>query len=76
MARNKKAEIEIRETENDTENYTEVEVFESDRSIGIISELDDGNFEAIYLNGAKRKLSTLEEGVEYIIREYNLHDMK
>lgn len=74
MARKKQIEIEIQETKNDSPKYTELEVLVNKKVIGEIKQIEE-QYEAVYMNGSKMRLPQVDEAVEYLIMQYNLHDM-
>lgn len=79
MARNKtkKAEVEIKEAPHGKDDdRTELEILINGQSIGKVIEEDNHTFEAHYHTGSVRKLKTMDEGVEFILMEYNLHEMR
>ncbi|HAJ70099.1 MAG: DUF2969 family protein [Alkalibacterium gilvum] len=72
--RNKNIEVEINETKNNTETYTEYELLVRKKAIGTLQQEGDGLVNVIFKSGKKRTAQTIDEGVQMIIEEYNLHD--
>ncbi|GEK91809.1 DUF2969 family protein [Alkalibacterium kapii] len=72
--RNKNIEVEINETKNNTETYTEYELIVRKKIIGTLQQEGDGPVTVIFKSGKKRSAQTIDEGVQMIIEEYNLHD--
>ena len=72
--RNKNIEVEINETTNNTENFTEYELVVRKKVIGKLQQDGDGPVSVTFKSGNKRKAHSIDEGVQMIIEEHNLHD--
>ncbi|PRY79335.1 DUF2969 family protein [Alkalibacterium olivapovliticus] len=72
--RNKNIEVEINETENSKGNYTELELVVRKKVIGKIMQKEDGPVSVEFKTGKKRTARSVDEGVQLVIEEYNLHD--
>lgn len=72
--RNKNIEVEINETENSKANYTELELVVRKKVIGKIMQKADGPVSVEFKTGKKRTARSVDEGIQLVIEEYNLHD--
>lgn len=72
--RNKNIEVEINEMENSKGNYTELELVVRKKVIGKIMQKEDGPVSVEFKTGKKRTARSVDEGVQLVIEEYNLHD--
>jgi len=72
--RNKQIEVEINETENNTDTFTEYELVVRKRVIGKLQQEGDGLVNVEFKSGKKRTAQSIDEGVQMIIEEHNLHD--
>lgn len=77
MARkNKPVEVDIRETNKNKENVTELEVVVKKKVIGKIrQEEGDRQVSVEMSSGKKRQVGSIDEAIETVIAEYNLHDL-
>lgn len=74
VKRNKQIEVEINETENNTEEFTELELVVKKKVIGTLQKEGDSLVSVEFKSGKKRTAQSIDEGVQMIIEEYNLHD--
>lgn len=72
--RNRQIEVEINETKNNTEDFTEFELVVKKKVIGRLQQEGDGLVNVEFKSGNKRTAQTIDQGVQMIIEEYNLHD--
>lgn len=72
--KNKQIEVEINETQNNTDTFTEYELVVRKRVIGKLQQEGDGLVNVEFNSGKKRTAQSIDEGVQMIIEEYNLHD--
>lgn len=72
--RNKNIEVEIQETKKNSNDYTELEVVVKKQVIGTISQPEGEQATVVLKSGKKHKVKTVEEGIQLVIAEYNLHD--
>lgn len=72
--RNKQIEVEINETANNTDTYTEYELVVRKKVIGKLQQEGDGLVNVEFKSGKKRTAQSMDEGVQMIIEEHNLHD--
>lgn len=77
MARkNKPIEVDIRETDKNKNNVTDLEVVVKKKVIGTIHQADGDRLVSVEMSsGKKRQVSSVDEAIETIIAEYNLHDL-
>lgn len=72
--RNKNIEVEINETSNNKNDVTELELVVRKKVIGKLQQQADGPVTVEFKSGNKRTVPSIEEGIQTIIAEYNLHD--
>ncbi|OJF92155.1 DUF2969 family protein [Alkalibacterium sp. f15] len=72
--RNKQIEVEINETKNNTDAFTELELVVKKKVIGTLQQEGDSLVGVEFKSGKKRTAQSIDEGVQMIIEEYNLHD--
>lgn len=72
--RNKNIEVEIQETKKNSNDYTELEVVVKKQVIGTISQPEGEQATVLLKSGKTYKVKTVEEGIQLVIAEYNLHD--
>lgn len=72
--RNKNIEVEIQETKKNSTSYTELEVVVKKQVIGTISQPEGEQATVVFKSGKSRTVKTVEEGIQTVIAEYNLHD--
>ena len=77
MARkNKPIEVDIRETDKSKNNVTDLEVVVKKKVIGTIHQEDGDRLVSVEMSsGKKRQVNSVDEAIETIIAEYNLHDL-
>lgn len=77
MARkNKPIEVDIRETDKNKNNVTDLEVVVKKKVIGTIHQEDGDRLVSVEMSsGKKRQVNSVDEAIETIIAEYNLHDL-
>lgn len=77
MARkNKPIEVDIRETDKHKGDTTDLEVVVKKKIIGTIhQEANDRHVSVEMSSGKKRQVASVDEAIETIIAEYNLHDL-
>lgn len=73
--RNKKSEVVIQETSNNTENFTELELFIHKDKIGTIQQPKGETITTINKNGNEAKAKSIDEAINNLIMDYNLHYM-
>ncbi|SDK95133.1 DUF2969 family protein [Alkalibacterium thalassium] len=71
---NKQIEVEINETAKNTKDYTELELVVRKKVIGKIMQKSNGPVTVEFKSGKKRTARSVDEGIQLIIEEYNLHD--
>ncbi|MFO8069695.1 MAG: DUF2969 family protein [Alkalibacterium sp.] len=74
VKRNKQTEVEINETKNNTDEFTELELVVGKKVIGTLQQEGDSLVSVEFKSGKKRTAQSIDEGVQMIIEEYNLHD--
>lgn len=72
--RNKNIEVEIRETERNTDAFTELEVVVKKQVIGTIEQAEGEQARVLLKSGKVRPAKTIDDGIQLVIAEYNLHD--
>ncbi|API90153.1 hypothetical protein BKP56_13240 [Marinilactibacillus sp. 15R] len=72
--RNKNIEVEIKETTNQSDSLTELEVLVKNKVIGTVRQLLDEQVTVLYKAEKEMTAKTIDEGIQMIIAEYNLHD--
>lgn len=72
--RNKNIEVEIQETPNNTEITTELEVLVNKKIIGTVHQEKGEQASVHYKSGKEMTAKSVEDGIQMIIAEYNLHD--
>lgn len=72
--RNKNIEVEIRETANQSDSLTELEVLVNNKVIGTVRQPQDEQVAVMYKSEKEMTAKTIDEGIQVIIAEYNLHD--
>lgn len=73
--RNRQIEVEINETKNNTDDFTELELVVNKKVIGRLQQEGDSLVNVEFKSGNKRTAQTIDQGVQMIIEEYNLHDV-
>lgn len=72
--RNKNIEVEIRETSKNTDTVTDLEVLVKNKVIGTVHQEPEGQAAVHYKSEKEITAKTVDEGIQMIIAEYNLHD--
>lgn len=72
--KNKNIEVEIQETKKNTETYADLEIVVNKKIIGTVSQEENEQAYATYKSGREIPVRSVEEGIETVIAEYNLHD--
>lgn len=72
--RNKNIEVEIKETTNQSDALTELEVLVKNKVIGTVRQPLDEQVTVSYKSEKEMTAKTIDEGIQMIIAEYNLHD--
>lgn len=76
MARNKTIEIDIRETSKNKGDVVDLELVAKKKVISTIhQESPDQKVSILMASGKKRTAQTIDEAIEAVIAEYNLHDL-
>lgn len=73
--RNKKSEVVIKETNRNSEDFTELELFVDNEKIGTIQQEKEQAITTINKNGNKAKAKNIDEAINNLIMDYNLHYM-
>ncbi|MBM6615729.1 DUF2969 family protein [Desemzia sp. RIT804] len=73
--RNKKSEVVIQETSNNTDSFTELELFIHKDKIGTIQQPKGEAITTINKNGNEAKAKNIDEAINNLIMDYNLHYM-
>lgn len=73
--RNRQIEVEINETKNNTDDFTELELVVKKKVIGRLQQEGDSLVNVEFKSGNKRTAQSIDQGVQMIIEEYNLHDV-
>lgn len=74
--RNKSIEVEIRETDRNKGQVTDLEVVIKKKVIGTIhQDSAEGPVSVSMSSGKNRQVKSIDEAIEVVISEYNLHDL-
>lgn len=73
--RNKKSEIVVKEGPNNKEDFTEFELFIHKDKIGTIQQPKGAEVTLFTKNGKKAKAKNVDEAINQLIMDYNLHYM-
>ncbi|WP_407370766.1 DUF2969 family protein [Carnobacterium sp.] len=72
---NKKIQVEVKETPNNKEGFVELELYVNDEKIGQLQQ-EEGQTVTVKTNsGTESKARTVDEGINKLIMDYNLHQM-
>lgn len=72
---NKKIQVEVKETPNNKEGFIELELYVNDEKIGQLQQ-EEGQSVTVKTNsGTESKVRTVDEGINKLIMDYNLHQM-
>lgn len=72
--RNKNIEVEINEVAGSSKSTTELELLVRKKVIGKVYHQEEGAVTVEFKSGKKRTAHSVDEGIQLIIEEYNLHD--
>ena len=72
---NKKIEVEIRETANNKEGFVELALSAGKQEIGLIQQEEGKSVTVITHSGAESKAKSVDEGINQLLMDYNLHHM-
>ncbi|MBC9825699.1 DUF2969 family protein [Carnobacterium inhibens] len=72
---NKKIQVEVKETPNNKEGFTELELYVNDEKIGKLQQVEGQSVIVTTNSGTESKVRTVDEGVNKLIMEYNLHQI-
>lgn len=75
MAKKKSFEVEIQPTSKDTPEQTSLELLINGEVVGTIDGIKKNAFEVVFNSKKMMKVQSVDEAVEFLIREYNLHGM-
>lgn len=75
MAKKKSFEVEIQATSEDTPEQTSLELLINGEIVGTIEGIKKNTFEVVFNSKKMMKVQSVDEAVEFLIREYNLHGM-
>lgn len=73
--RNKKSEVVIKESPNNKDDFTEFELFIRKDKIGIIQQPKGKEIILINKDGKEGKAKNIDEAINQLIMDYNLHYM-
>lgn len=72
---NKKIQVEVKETPNNKEGFTELELYVNDDKIGKLQQVEGQSVIVTTNSGTESKVRTVDEGINKLIMEYNLHQI-
>lgn len=72
---NKKIQVEVKETPNNKEGFTELELYVNDEKIGKLQQVEGQSVIVTTNSGTESKVRTVDEGINKLIMEYNLHQI-
>lgn len=78
MGRRKKqndTKVEVEETKGSTKESQEYQVVVNKKVIGTVSQKQGEMAEAVFRSNQPHKVRDIDEGIQYILMEYNLHDL-
>lgn len=75
MAKKNKSEVVIKESANHTDEFTEFELFIRKDKIGTIQQPQGKEITIITKDGKQGKAKSIDEAVNDLIMDYNLHYM-
>lgn len=73
--KNKKNDVEIKETKNSTADFTELEVLVNKNNVGIIQQEKGKSINIITRDGKTAKAKSVDDAMNQLIMDYNLHYM-
>lgn len=75
MAKKKNFEVEIQPTSKDTAEHTSLELLINGETVGTIDSSQEDTYEVVFNSKKTMKVQSVDEAVEFLIKEYNLHGM-
>lgn len=72
---NKKVQVEVKETPNNREGFTELDLYVNEEKIGRLQQLEGQTVTVTTNSGTASKVRTVDEGINKLIMDYNLHQM-
>lgn len=72
---NKKIQVEVKETPNNKEGFTELELYVNDEKIGKLQQAEGQSVIVTTNSGTESKVKTVDEGINKLVMEYNLHQI-
>lgn len=72
---NKKIQVEVKETPNNKEGFTELELYVNDDKIGKLQQVEGQSVIVTTNSGTESKVKTVDEGINKLVMEYNLHQI-
>ena len=72
---NKKIQVEVKETSNNKEGFVELELYVNDKKIGQLQQKKGQTVTVTTNSGTESKARTVDEGINKLIMDYNLHQM-
>lgn len=72
---NKKVQVEVKETPNNREGFTELELYVNDEKIGQLQQEEGQTVTVTNNSGTESKVRSVDEGINKLIMDYNLHQM-
>ena len=72
---NKKIQVEVKETPNNKEGFTELELYVNDERIGKLQQVEGQSVIVTTNSGTESKVKTVDEGINKLVMEYNLHQI-
>lgn len=72
---NKKIQVEVKETPNNKEGFIELELYVNDEKIGQLQQEESQAVTVKTNSGTESKVRTVDEGINKLIMDYNLHQM-
>ena len=72
---NKKIQVEVKETPNNKEGFTELELYVNDEKIGKLQQVEGQSVIVTTNSGTESKVKTVDEGINKLVMEYNLNQI-
>ncbi|MDN6626719.1 MAG: DUF2969 domain-containing protein [Pisciglobus halotolerans] len=73
--KNKKNDVEIKETKNNTPEFTELEVLVNKNNVGVIQQKAGDAITIVTRDGKTAKAKSIDDAMNQLIMDYNLHYM-
>lgn len=74
MSKNsKKIQVEVKETAKNKEGFVELELYVNEEKIGMIQQETGNPVTVISNSGTESKARSVDEGINQLIMDYNLH---